>query len=58
MRGNELASREGYSAVLRGKALSIGIGKTNKQKEFSLLWKLLCKGKILIFPITMPELES
>lgn len=30
MRGSELASWEGYSAVLRGKALSIGIGKTNK----------------------------
>lgn len=30
MRGSELASWEGYSAVLRGKALSIGTGKTNK----------------------------
>lgn len=45
-------------AVLTGKSFLVETGKTNEEKGFSHLWRLHYSGKILGFPIIIPELES
>ena len=52
-----LLPRKTYCAVLSGKSFLTDTGKTNEEKDVSLLWKPRYSGKILGFPIVIPELE-